>query len=159
MASRAYAMIGKISREYLDLNRIQAARTDFRKSIDTLIEENGIKCILDIHGKKEPGVDIGTALGKACSEDTADLVRSFLSNDFAVTVNAKYQGLKPGSIVTTYERTDSNGQFLVQTVQIEFGHEERSWERDKVVNDIAELVGLLNVKLGYAPSESNPLAD
>ncbi len=107
-------MIGKISREYLDLNRIQAAQTDFRKSMDSLIEDDGIRRILDIHGKKEPGVDIGTGLGRTCAEDTADLVKTFLSKNFNVTMNAKYQGLKPGSIVTTYEKTDSKGQFLVQ---------------------------------------------
>jgi len=159
LASRAYAVIGKISREYLDLNRIQAAQTDFRKSIDTLIEDDGIRCILDIHGKKEPGVDIGTGLGRTCTEDTTNLVKTFLSKNFNVTMNATYQGLKPGSIVTTYEKMDSKGQLLVQAVQIEFGHEERSEERDKVVNDVAELVGLMNVKLGFVPPEATARLD
>lgn len=156
LASRCYALIGKISREYIDLNRIQAAQTEFRKSIDTLIEENGVRCILDIHGKKESGVDIGTALGKTCTEDTTELVRTFLSRDFPVTVNAKYMGLKPGSIVTTYEKTDPKAGFLVQAVQLEFGHEERANQRDKVVNDIAELVGLMNGKLGFVVIEPRP---
>jgi len=152
LASRSYAVVGKISREYIDLNRIQAARTEFRKSIDTLVDDDGIRCILDIHGKRGVGVDIGTGLGKTCTPETVDLVKTFLSRDFSVTVDAKYQGLKPGSIVTTYERTDSVGNFLVQAVQIEFGHQERGIERDRVVNDLAELVGLLNVKLGYSPT-------
>jgi N-formylglutamate amidohydrolase len=150
LASRSYAVVGKVSREYIDLNRVQAARTEFRKSIDALIDDDGIRCILDIHGKKEGGVDIGTGLGKTCTPEITELVKTFLSRDFSVTVDAKFQGLKPGSIVTTYEKTDSRGQFIVQAVQIEFGHRERSLDRDKVVNDIAQLVGLLNVKLGYA---------
>jgi N-formylglutamate amidohydrolase len=150
LASRSYAVVGKISREYIDLNRLQAARTEFRKSIDALIDDDDIRCILDIHGKKEGGVDIGTGLGKTCTPEITGLVKTFLSRDFSVTVDAKFQGLKPGSIVTTYEKTDSRGQFIVQAVQIEFGHRERSLDRDKVVNDIAQLVGLLNVKLGYA---------
>jgi N-formylglutamate amidohydrolase len=147
LTSRSYALIGKVSRDYIDLNRIQAARTEFRESINTLIDDNGIRCILDIHGKKEPGVDIGTALGKTCTESTINLVKTVLSKNFSVTVNQKFMGLKPGSIVTTYEKTDQDGQFLVEAVQIEFGHEERNLERDKVVIDIAELVALLNAKL------------
>ncbi len=150
LVSRAYAVIGKISREYIDLNRVQAARTEFRKSIDTLLEDNGIRCILDIHGKKEPGVEIGTAQGKTCSQSTADLLRDHLSRNFAVRMNQEYMGEKPGSIVTTYGKTDSSGKFVVEAVQIEFGHEERKSEREKVISDIAELVGLINVKLGFS---------
>ncbi len=154
LASRAFAVIGKVSREYLDLNRIQAARNDFRKSIDTLIDDNGIKCILDIQGKKEAGVDLGTGLGKTCKEETSNLVRLILSKDFNVTEKAKHQGTKTGSIVTTYERKDSQGRFLVEAVQLGFGHEQRTLERDTIVNDIAELVGLINVKMGLVPSET-----
>jgi len=147
LTSRSYALVGKISRDYIDLNRIQPARTEFRESIDALIDDRGIKCILDIHGKKEPGVDIGTALGKTCTEATTNLVTTLLAKDFPVTVNQKFMGLKPGSIITTYEKTSEDGQFLVEAVQIEFGHEERNLERDKVVTNIAELVALLNTKL------------
>src|SRR5713101_4534182 len=154
LTARSYALIGKVSRDYIDLNRIQAARTEFRESINTLIDEGGIRCILDIHGKKEPGVDIGTALGKTCTEGTTNLVRKILSKDFSVTVNQKFMGLKPGSIVTTYEKTSQDGQFLVEAVQIEFGNEERNLERDKVVTNIAELVALLNAKL--APGNQAP---
>ena len=157
LTSRSFALVGKISRDYIDLNRIQSARTEFRESINALIDDSGIKCILDIHGKKEPGVDIGTALGKTCTESTTNLVRTLLAKDFPVTVNQKFMGLKPGSIVTTYEKTSQDGQFLVEAVQIEFGHEERNLERDKVVTNIAELVALLNAKLApgnHAPEQS-----
>ena len=150
LVSRSYAVVGKVSREYVDLNRVEAARTEFRKSIDTLLEDNGIRCILDIHGKKEPSIDIGTAQGETASEDTTGLVKKRLSRDFTVKVNEKYMGLKPGSIITTYGKKNTNGQFLVEAVQIEFGHEERHSERDKVVNDIAELVALINLKLGFS---------
>ncbi len=153
LVSRCYAVIGKVSREYIDLNRVQAARTEFRKSIDALLEDNGIRCILDIHGKKEPGVDIGTAEGKTCSEPTTDLVRDRLSRDFAVGVNEKFMGEKPGSIVTTYGKRDSSGGFPVEAVQIEFGHEERHSEKEKVIKDIAELVALINVKMGFSVEE------
>ncbi len=154
LVSRCYAMIGKISREFVDLNRVEAARTEFRKSISTLLTDDGIRCILDIHGKKESGVDIGTAEGQTASESTTDLVKTRLSKDFLVKVNEKYMGLKPGSIITTYGKKDASGAFPVEAVQIEFGHKERNDQREKVVTDIAELVSLVNIKLGFVEEGS-----
>ncbi len=148
LVSRSCAAIGKISREYMDMNRIQAARTEFRKSIDTLLADNGIRLVLDIHGKKEPGVEIGTALGETASEETTNLVREWLARDFAVKVNDKYQGIKPGSIITTYGKRNGDGSFASEALQVEFGHEERHNKRDKVVGSIAELVALVNRKFG-----------
>lgn len=153
LASRSCAVIGKISREYADLNRIQAARTEFRKSIDTLLSDNGIRVVLDVHGKKDPGVDIGTALGETASEVTTNLVREWLSRDFNVKVNEKYRGLEPGSIVTSYGKRGSDGGFPVEALQVEFGHEERTYKREKVVDGIAELVVLANRKFGFTKVE------
>ncbi len=158
LASRAYAVIGKVGNQYSDPNRVEIVRTEFRSSIDSIIEENAIKCILDIHGKEEAGVDMGTGLGRTCTDETGNLVKSFLSRDFTVTVNHKYQGTKPESVATSYQRVGSTGAFLVEAIQLEFGPEERQLKRDKVVDDLAELVGLLNVKLGFVPSET-PLND
>ena len=64
LTSRSYAVIGKISKEFLDLNKIQSVKSEFRKGVETFITEDGIRYVLDIHGKKDPGVDIGTALGR-----------------------------------------------------------------------------------------------
>lgn len=153
LVSGSYAVIGKISREYVDLNRIQAARTEFRESIDSLLADNGIKCVLDIHGKRDPGVDIGTAMGQTASEATTNIVVTRLSKSFTVKVNEKYLGEKPGSIVTTCGKKDTSGQFLVEALQIEFGHHERKSERDRVVEDLAELVALINMKLGFSDKE------
>lgn len=159
LASRAYAVIGKISKEFFDLNKMQTAESDFRKSIDSLIDDEGVRFILDIHGKSESGVDLGSALGKTSTEDSMNLIRLFLSKNFKVTVSSTDQDMKERNIAATYERMDSQGQFLVQSVQVEFGPEERTFERDKVVNDVAELVGLINVKLGFVPSESPKSAE
>ncbi len=153
LVSRSCAVIGKVSREYVDLNRIQAARTEFRKSIDALLADNGIRMVLDIHGKKDPGVDVGTTLGETASEGTTNLVREWLSRDFTVNVNEKYRGIEAGSIVTTYGRRSSDGSFAIEALQIEFGHEERTYKRDKVVESIAQLVALANRKFGFTKTD------
>jgi hypothetical protein len=151
--ANSYAVIGKTSRELVDLNRAGSAQTDFRQSINRLLEENAIRCILDIHGKKEHGIDIGTCRGVTASEILTELVRNRLSRDFEVKVNEKYMGNKPGSIVTTYGKRDSSGLFQVEAVQLEFGLRERLLERDRVVRAMVDLVGLVNTKLGFRNEE------
>ncbi len=148
LASRSYAIIGKVSRDYVGLNRVQTAQTEFRKSIEAMIEDNEIRCILDIHGKKAPGVDIGTGLRETASTLTTDLVRVRLSQDFAVKINEQYSGLKPASIISNYSGKTFQGKFTMEVLQLEFGHQERHDEREKVVNGIAELVTLINRRLG-----------
>src|SRR5207245_4348958 len=132
LTSRFYAVIGKVSREFLDLNRIQSAQSEFRKSIEGFIAEDGIRYILDIRGKKEPGVNIGIAEGQTCSDSTTELVKSRLSKDFTVKVNSEYKGDEPGSIVTGYNGEDAEGNFVVETIQVEFGNEERQLQKTKV---------------------------
>jgi hypothetical protein len=147
LTSRSYAVIGKVSREFLDLNRIQSAQLEFRRSIEGFIAEDGIRYLLDIHGKEEPGVDIATAAGQTCSDSTTELVRSRFVKDFTVKVNNQYKGVDSGSVVTSYNRKDPQGNFIVETLQIEFGHEERQFQREKVISDISEIADLLNARL------------
>jgi len=146
LTSRSYAVIGKVSREFLDLNRIQSAQSEFRKSIEGFIAEDGIRYILDIRGKEEPGVDIGTAVGQTRSDSTTELVRSRLVKDFTVKVTNEYKG-EPGSMVTRYNRKDANGNFVVETIQVDFGHDERQFQRENVITDISEIADILNARL------------
>ena len=147
LTSRSYAVIGKVSREFLDLNRIQSAQSEFRKSIEGFIAEDGIRYVLDIRGKKEPGVNIETAAGRTCSDSTTELVRSRLSKDFTVKVNSEYKGVESGSVVTSYNSKDAKGNFVVETIQVEFGHEERNFQREKVISDISEIADILDGQL------------
>jgi hypothetical protein len=146
LTSRSYAVIGKVSREFLDPNRIQSAQSELRKSIEGFIAEDGIRYILDIRGKKEPGVDIETAVGQTSSDSTTELVRSRLVKNFTVKVNSEYSR-EPGSMVTSYNRKDANGNFVVETIQVDFGHEERQFQREKVITDISEIADILNAGL------------
>lgn len=147
LTSRSFAVIGKASRDFLDLDRIQSAQSEFRKSIERFIAEDGIRYLLDIRGKKEPGVNIGTSSGQTSSDSTTELVNSRLVKDFAVTVNNEFKGLEPGSVITSYGRKDGKGDFVVETIQIEFGHEERQFRREKVILDVSEIADILNARL------------
>jgi len=147
LTSRSYAVIGKVSREFLDLNRIESAQSEFRKSIEGFIAEDGIRYLLDIRGKKEPGVNIETAEGQTCSDSTTELVRSRLVKDFTVKVNSEHKGVESGSVVTSYNSKDAKGNFVVETIQVEFGHEERQFQREKVISDISEIADILDAQL------------
>ena len=147
LTSRSFAVIGKVSREFLELNRLQSAQSEFRKSVENFIAEDGIRYLLNIRGKREPGVNIGTTAEQASSDSTIELVRSRLIKDFAVKVNNEFKGLESGSMVTTYSRKDAKGDFVVDTVQVEFGHEERQFQREKVILDVSEIVDILNARL------------
>jgi len=147
LTSRSYAVIGRVSREFLELNRIQSAQSEFRKSIEGFIAEDGIRYVLDIRGKKEPGVNIETAAGRTCSDSTTQLVRSRLVKDFTVNVNSEYKGVESGSVVTSYNSKDAKGNFVVETIQVEFGHEERHFQREKVISDISEIADILDGQL------------
>src|SRR5438094_2934817 len=147
LTSRAFAVIGKVDREFLDRNRIQSAQLEFRKGIEGLVSEEGIRDILDMRGKKEPGVEIGTVEGQTSSDSTNELVRSRLVKDFTVKVNNEYKGDEPLSLVTGYDRKDAKGNFTVETIQIQFGHEERQFLREKVIRDISEIADILNARL------------
>ncbi len=147
LTSRCFAVIGKVSREFLELNRIQFAQSEFKKSIEGFIAEDGIRYLLNIHGKKGPGVDIGTVAGQACSESTIELVRSRLAKDFMVKVNSEYKGVEHGSITTSYGPQDTKGDFIVESIQIGFGDEERQFQREKVIRDVSEIADILNARL------------
>jgi hypothetical protein len=144
LRSGCHALVGNTSREKLDLNRAQAFDTGFRESIETLTGKDGIRFILDVHGKEGAGVEVGTAVGEAASGETTDLVAGCLSKYFHVEVNTKYKGLKHGSIITTHSRKDPLGRYLVEAVQLEFGLKERSVLRDKAVNAVIEIVNQVN---------------
>src|SRR5713226_1799323 len=67
LTSRSYAVIGKVSREFLDPDRNQSAKSEFRRGVEAFIAEDGIRYVLNIRGKKEPGVDIRTTVGQTSS--------------------------------------------------------------------------------------------
>ncbi len=153
LLSKCHAVIGKAGREYLDPNRIQFADSELRKSIQTFLEEENAKCILDIRAKKEPGVDIRTARGESGSQLTTAIVKTRLARDFKISVDADYKGLDSGSLITTFSKKDSQRNFAIEAVAIEFGLEEKTLGRDKVIEDIADIVGLINRELGFSESD------
>jgi hypothetical protein len=153
LASRAYAVIGKVNSAYSEDDRLNSAREDLRKTITEIIQENSIKCVLEILGRQEPGVEIGTGHGMTCSVEIRDLLSSFLSRTFKVELDDPAHD--PKAEVGQGSR-EATGALAVQSAQIIVGSEEREKRRDILVDRLAELVGIINVKLGFDPSAEPP---
>src|SRR5439155_17772553 len=109
LTSRSFAVIGKGNREFFDMNRIQSAQSEFRKGIEGFVSEDGIRYILDLRGKKEPGVNIGTAGRQTCSDSTTELVKSRLVEDFTVTADGEDKVDEPRSTVASNDSKDAKG--------------------------------------------------
>src|SRR3989441_12499663 len=60
LTSRSFAVIGKVSRDFLDLNRIQSAKSELRKSIEILVADDVSRYLFYIRGKIEAEVDYET---------------------------------------------------------------------------------------------------
>jgi hypothetical protein len=139
LLSKAHAIIEKESKG-ADTERFQLARSEFDASIQRVLEDYGIKCILMISGKNEPGVDIRTTHNRSVSNEMRDLVRS----EFAVDSDVK---------VTTDEGREEIGDSMdskVQGIWLDFGPEERGFRREAMIACIADAVSLINGKLGYS---------
>ncbi len=144
-----------MSREYGDITRAQAVQTELHKAISETIVDNGIRCVLDVQGKTERGIDIDTGEAMTASQSLTLLVKEHLSSTFAAMVSMKTTGPRPGSVIATHSAKGKDGAFEVEALQIRFGHEERHSQRDKVVSAIAELVALIN---GLQKTASPPRA-
>jgi hypothetical protein len=146
LTSRSFAVIGKVNKEFLDLTRMQSAQSEMKTSIEGFITDDGIRYILHIRGKEEPGVEVGTIAGQTCSDSTIELVRSRLANDFIVAARGEYGAGEPGTKVTSQNPKDVKDTLGIDTIQIQFGQEERQFQRENVVRDISEIADILNTR-------------
>ncbi len=145
LSSRAYAIIGKNNPTTND-EPVNAALGEITERINEIVKENGIKCILEIHSKQEPGIYIQTGEGKTCSEETATLILNQLSKNYRVTIDQQPQAPSGQSPTITGKK------FVLQTVSVSIGSDDLALNRDKLVDQLAELVGMLNVRLGFDPA-------
>lgn len=130
----AHLIIGRISRTILDLNRIIARSSPFRKKIRELVEKSGIILILDIHGfssklwKPDMDVEIGTSNLKTAKSGIRDIMANGLKEDgIDVSVDTYFKGVnKAGNIINSYGNAKT-----VNALQIEIHRNIRNFESEK----------------------------
>ena len=148
LTSRAFAVIGKTRGGFSEASSPQSGNRGFRKGLEGFLVEDDIRYVLVIEGKSEPGVEIVMAVGRTFSESTLALVKSRLENQFIVKPSEVTRAATLSDLATSYSRKDPKGEFLVETIRVVFGGEEREFGKEKVISVISEIADLLNGRVG-----------
>ena len=113
----ATVIIGKISRLYLDLNRQEANKHPFRKRLRKLVlEKKRPLLILDIHGKKDDKVELGTANGLTADSSILNMVADVLkAYNLDVLIDEHLKGSQERTIIRSFGRPKDG----IHAIQIE----------------------------------------
>jgi hypothetical protein len=109
---------------------------EFQSNIVRFFDDFKIKCLLEIIGKDEPGIEIRTAQTESDPEGLIDLVKDRFGEDFDLRT-APFNS----------DEKDA-GWKKMKVISMVLGPEERSFRKDLVVSKIADAVTLMNAKLG-----------
>jgi hypothetical protein len=139
LLSRSWAIIAREIKLDQEEDKARQVGSDFDTSLQGFVGEYGIKCIIMIVGASEPGVMIRAHPDDSMSEEILEIIRSGLEPQFRTKVT------NPGA-------EDASSQVL-PIVRLELGPDERGFMKDQVVNSVADIVGLINTRLGF--SEGN----
>ncbi len=135
--SKIPAIISRVSRLDIDLNRGISNNHPFRKKIKEIID-NGSRpfLILDIHGmhSDENEIEIGTTNGKSVPKEILDaLIETFRQHEIAARINERFPSAQNGTITSSYY----NIKGKIYTIQLEFPMSMRQPEN---INNIAGII-------------------
>jgi len=145
LLSKCHAIIGK-EKKLADPSELESVQSEFLTGARELIADHGIMAILEIRGKKEPGLElkIGT------SEPEAGQIAEIVKTAFAMSFPVEATELGPGEQAPYFNTKE------VQILALDLGPEERSFQRESIIDIAAETVGLINRKLGFSDRDDGP---
>ena len=153
LLSKSWAIIAKEGKQ-LGGDEAQLAKSDLDKSVQDFIDEYGIKCLIAISGTAEPGITVKSQKDGSESEEILDIIKSGIEPHFRLNPDANQSGNRLSGSSTYDGPADGSSTHSVNIIQIELGPEERSFRKDQIVNIVADIVGLINAKLGFSESGS-----
>jgi len=156
LLSKSWAIIAKEGKQ-LGGDEAQLAKSDLDKSVQDFVDEYGIKCLIAISGTAEPGITVKSQVDGSESGEILDIIKSGLEPHFRVNPDANQSGNRLSGSPTYDGPADGSSTHSVNIIQIELGPEERSFRKDQIVNIVADIVGLINAKLGFSESISGVL--
>jgi hypothetical protein len=157
LLSKSWAIIANESKQLRSEDETQSAKLHLDKHVQDFIEEYGIKCVISIGGIAEPGINLKSQRDGSELEELLDIVKSGLEPHFRINTSAdKSENELPGSRNSGGARDDSSTD-SVHLIQLELGPEERSFHKDQIVNSVADIVGLINAKLGFSEDSGSAL--
>jgi len=150
LLSKSWAIVAKERKQLQSGDETESADATLEKSVQDFVEEYGIKCVIAIRGAAEPGITVKSQGVGSESEEILDIIRSGLEPHFSVKPEVDQSGNKVLRLQGNDREPDNSSAQSVQIIQIELGPEERSFRKDQIVNIVADIVGLINAKLGFS---------
>ena len=152
LLSKSWAIVAKERKQLQSGDETESADATLEKSVQDFVEEYGIKCVIAIRGAAEPGITVKSQGDGSESEEILDIIRSGLEPHFSVNIEVDQSGNRVLGHQGNDREPDNSSAQSVQIIQIELGPEERSFRKDQIVNSVADIVGLINAKLGFSVS-------
>jgi hypothetical protein len=152
LLSKSWAIIAKERKQLQSGDQTPSAEPNLDKSVHDFVDEYGIKCVITLSGAAEPGITVKSQGDGSEYEEILDIVRSGLEPHFSVNPEADQSGNRVLGLQGNDTGSVNPSAQSVQTIQIELGPEERSFRKDQIVNSVADIVGLINAKLGFSVS-------
>ena len=156
LLSKSWAIIAKPTKPLQSGDETQSATLDLDKGILDFVEENGIKCVISVGGTIGPGITLKSQADESEFEEILDIIKSGLEPHFTINTAPDQSENK-----LRLRSEDAGGNGLsgrsVYKVQLELGPEERSFRKDQIVNSLADIIGLINAKLGFSEDSSGAL--
>ena len=146
LLSKAHAIIAKEPKA-VDTAKGQLTKSEFNIAIRRLCEDHGIKCVLAIAGKKEPGIEIRTLHTDESTKEMIELVRAGFAADFDVKITSREN--TTDDVLSVQSKS--------QLITLELGSDERGYKRDEIVATVTDSVSLINAKLGHSENPSDTL--
>ena len=150
LLSKSWAIVAKERKQLQSGDETESADATLEKSVQDFVEEYGIKCVIAIRGAAEPGITVKSQGVGSESEEILDIIRSGLEPHFSVKPEVDQSGNNVLGLQGNDREPDNSSAQSVQIIQIELGPEERSFRKDQIVNIVADIVGLINAKLGFS---------
>lgn len=136
LLSKAHAIIAKEPKRNLDPSETAKALSEFDNDSLQFLQDLGVKCVLTISGKTDPGFELQTLQGGPKTDEILLMVKARFGNDFDLKATP---GQKDPSTATSNE---------VQTIGIGIGPEAIGFRNDAVISRLADLVSLIEGLLG-----------
>jgi hypothetical protein len=157
LLSKSWAVIANESKQLRSEDETRSAKPRSDKHVQDFIEEYGIKCVISIGGMAEPGINLRSQRDCSELEEILDIIKSGLEPHFRINISAdQSENELPGSRNSGSAKDDLSTN-SVHMIQLELGPEERSFHKDQVVNSVADIVGLINAKLGFSEDSGSAL--
>ncbi|HVH15280.1 MAG TPA: hypothetical protein VNA15_06145 [Candidatus Angelobacter sp.] len=157
LLSKSWAIIAKQSRPLQSGDETQSAMLELDRGVQNFVEEYGIRCVISVGGTVEPGIILLSPADRSEWAEILDIIRSGLEPHFTINSVADQSEDKLLRVRSEGVSRDELTSHSIYRIRLELGPEERGFHKDQIVNSLADVVGLINAKLGFSEDSGSAL--